>query len=305
MKNITLIQLLQEYGNEDKAREFFEIIRWPNGVICPHCQSDNVYKIAHNKKAKIRKGVYSCGSCRREFSVTVGTVMEDTHIGLEKWLAAFFLMSSSKKSVSSLQLQRELGIKTYKTALFMTHRIRHAMDENPAIGKLYGTVEVDETYVGGKPRYKGKSKKGRGTHKTPVMVLVERNGRARTKVVKNVKGKTLKSAILENVDRSSKIMTDEFRSYNGIGKHFNGGHEVVNHGAKEYVRGDAYTNTSESFFALLKRGIVGAFHHVSKQHLHRYCNEFAFRWNNRKISDGERMIIVIRMINGKRLMYSD
>ena len=306
MKNITLTDLLLKYGSDDNAREFLEKLRWAKGVKCPRCQSDRYHKLTPKPGSKnpVRDGVYFCGGCRKQFTVTVGTIMESSHIPLAKWIAAFFLMCASKKSISSKQLERMLGL-TYKSAWFMAHRIRHAMNENPTVAKLYGTVEVDETYVGGKPRFKGQSKKGRGTKKTPVMVLVERNGRARTEVVKNVTGKTLKSVILANVDKSSTIMTDEWQSYNGIGKHFDGGHEVVNHGRREYVRGDAYTNTSESFFALLKRGIVGAYHHVSQEHLHRYCNEFAFRWNNRKISDGERMATAIGMIGGKRLMYKD
>lgn len=171
-------------------------------------------------------------------------------------------------------------------------------------------MEVDETYVGGKPRKenkgnseKSKAKRGRGTKKTPVLVLVQRDGDAFSKPIENVNGKTLKGAIREMVDKQSRIVTDEWAAYNGIGKHFNGGHETINHGNGEYVRGDISTNMAESYFALLKRGVNGIFHHVSKQHLHRYCGEFSFRWNHRDITDGERTVEAVKGMVGKRLMY--
>jgi transposase-like protein len=170
---------------------------------------------------------------------------------------------------------------------------------------LTGSVEVDETYVGGKPRPGSdeKAKRGRGTKKIPVVALVERDGRVRSRVIEHVDAKTLKSAIRENVDRSATIYTDEWSSYRGIGSEFAGGHKTVNHGAGEYVSGDASTNTVESFFALMKRGVYGVFHHVSKQHLQRYCDEFSFRWDRRAITDGERTIDAIRGAEGKRLTY--
>jgi transposase-like protein len=170
-----------------------------------------------------------------------------------------------------------------------------------------GVVEVDETYIGGKPR-KGDGenhKKGRGTKKSPVMAMVERDGNIVSKPIENVTAKTLKFAIREAVDKESKIMTDEWKSYTGIGEEFNGGHEVVNHGLGEYVRGDVNTNTAESYFALLKRGVHGIFHHISKKHLPRYCNEFSFRWDNRKVNDGERTEEAVKGIKGKRLMLKD
>ena len=180
------------------------------------------------------------------------------------------------------------------------------MSKEPLAGLLSGTVEVDETYVGGRPRKehgKPKAKRGRGTKKVPVVALVERGGKVRAHKIDSVSAKTLKGAIRENVDRKSRIMTDEWRSYRGIGKEFDGGHEAVNHGKGEYVRGDAHVNTSESYFALLKRGIVGSFHHVSKQHLDRYCDEFSFRWNMRQTSDSARTEAAIKGSEGKRLSY--
>jgi transposase-like protein len=178
------------------------------------------------------------------------------------------------------------------------------MKREPLAGLLKGVVEVDETYVGSKPR-KGngrKNKRGRGTEKTPVMALIERSGNAVSKPIEKVNAETLKGAIREMVDDKSTIMTDEWKAYRGIGREFAGGHGVVNHGLGEYVNGDINTNTAESYFALLKRGVHGTFHHVSKHHLHRYCDEFSFRWNFRKVSDGERAMQAIKGIEGKRLL---
>jgi transposase-like protein len=217
---------------------------------------------------------------------------------------ALHLMTSSKKGISSKQLQRNLGLASYQSAWHMSHRIRHAMFAPDGL-LLTGSVEVDETYVGGKPRPGSdeKAKRGRGTKKIPVVALVERDGRVRSRVIEHVDAKTLKSAIRENVDRSATIYTDEWSSYRGIGSEFAGGHKTVNHGAGEYVSGDASTNTAESFFALMKRGVYGVFHHVSKQHLQRYCDEFSFRWDRRAMTDGERTIDAIRGAEGKRLTY--
>ncbi|MBI4963041.1 MAG: IS1595 family transposase [Desulfomonile tiedjei] len=301
---INLATLSPLFADEEKARKFLEEKRWPNGPICPHCGHDKVYAIKAKPESKrpVRAGVYTCAACRKQFTVRIGTVFEDSHIPLNKWLMALHLMTSSKKGISSLQLSRELGV-TIKTAWFLSHRIREAMIESPGSCLLKGTVEVDECYVGGKTR---QGKRGRGSErKTPVVALVERNGRVRSKRIERVDTKTLKTAIRENVDYESRIMTDEWSPYQGIGAEFVGGHEIVNHGHKEYVRGDAYTNTVESFFALLKRGHYGIFHSLSKQHLQRYANEFSFRWNYRKVTDGERMVAAIEGAEGKRLMYRE
>jgi transposase-like protein len=206
-------------------------------------------------------------------------------------------------------MARELGI-TQKTAWFLCHRIREAMKREPMAGMLQGTVEVDETYVGGKPRPaagKPKAKRGRGTAKNPVMVLVERDGSARAFPVDFVDGKTLKGQVAVNVAKEAVVMTDEFAAYNGLDTQV-ARHETVNHSAGQYSRVapdglTIHTNTAESFFALLKRGHYGVFHQLSKQHLHRYCNEFGFRWTERKVTDGERMVAAIKGAEGKRLMY--
>lgn len=297
---------------EEQARQYIEKQRWPNGAECPHCQNKGEQGLISSLKGEShRAGLYYCGACRKQFSATVGTIMEDSHLSAKQWLTAFHLMSSSKKGVSALQLQRELGIGSYKTAWFLAHRIREAMNDNPLSGllqaKLSGKVEVDETYIGGKPR-KGSGqehKRGRGTKKAAVMVLVERNGKAHSRPVGKVNSKTLKGAIRQMVDKNSTIYTDEWTAYQGIGKEFDGGHEIVNHKQGEYVRGEANTNTAESYIALMKRGVNGIFHHVSKQHLHRYCNEFSFRWDNRKVDDGQRRENAIKGVSGKRLMYKE
>jgi len=303
---MTLTQIARM--TEDEARYYWESIRWPNGPVCPHCGSKGATRL--NGRAH-RPGLLQCNekACHEQFTVTVGSVMEDSHIPLQKWVLAFHLLCSSKKGMSSLQLQRELELGSYRTALFMTHRIREAMNDTLSEA-LKGTVEADETYVGGKPR-KGDGKvhkRGRGTSKTPVAVVVERDGQSETKVLARVDGTSLKGFIRANVDPAAAIITDELSSYHGIGKHFDGGHQTVNHGSDEYVRytptGNAiHTNTAESYFSLLKRGHYGVYHHMSKQHLHRYCDEFSFRWDHRKVSDSQRTEDALCGAAGKRLTY--
>lgn len=289
---------------ENQARKILEDIRWPKGIYCPHCGSNHITKIKA-KSNKVRDGVIQCNDCRKQFTVTVGTVMHRSHITLRQWVQAFYSMCTHKKGVSALQLQRNLGLRSYKSAWHLAHRIRAAMSQEPLASLLKGTVEVDETYIGGKPRKDKNNKRGRGTKKTPVMALVERNGNAISKPVENVTGSTLKGAIREMVDKKSTIMTDEYPSYQGIGSEFSGGHGVVNHNLGEYVNGNISTNTAESFFALMKRGVHGTFHHISKQHLSRYCDEFSFRWNFRKVTDGERATEALKGIEGKRLTFRE
>ncbi len=307
---LNLIKLAQEYADEDKARELLEKMRWPDGKpVCPHCRTSksecsDVYAITPAKKSSTRKGVYCCAACRKQFTATVGTVFEGSHVPISKWLMAIFILCSSKKSISSNQLHRMLGV-TYKTAWFMTHRIRFAMTPNHwAEPKLKGTVEVDETFVGGKG-----DRTTKAARKTPVVALVERGGRARVKVVADVTQKNLGAALNECVDKSAVVNTDEHGAYRNPLKHWKA-HHRVNHSAKEYhvkmPTGEVkMTNTAESFFSLLKRGVIGAWHHVSREHLAKYANEFAFRWNHRADTDGMRMIKFGPMIEGKRLTYRD
>jgi transposase-like protein len=302
-----LKQLAQAYGDEGKARQLLEAWRWPNGPVCPHCQNAKDKPISPvqprpTSRKGVRPGVYFCGACRRQFTVTVGTVLERTHLALSKWLLALTLFGSSKKSLSANQVRRMLGV-TYKTAWFMCHRIRFAMAPNHwAQAKLKGTVEVDETFVGGKG-----DRQTRSRRKTPVMALVERNGQARVKVIASVTQKNLGAALGECVSKEASVHTDEHPAYKNPLKAWKE-HQAVNHSRQEYVRQNpdgstASTNTAESFFSLLKRAVVGAWHHVSREHLARYANEFAFRWNTRRLTDGQRLAKLGELIAGKRLTY--
>jgi len=288
------------YHNDAKAREHLETLLWPDGPACPRCgvMGDRITKL---KGKSTRPGVYKCKDCRKPFSVTVGTVMERSHIPLSKWVLAAQLMASSKKGMSALQLKRMLGT-SYETAWFLFHRLREcAFDPKPGpLGGKNKVVEADECYIGGKARNKAF---GPPPTKHAVFALVEREGEARSFHVTNVNSKTLRPIIVKTASRKSYLMTDENTVYPKIGKEFSG-HGTVNHSAKEYVRGTFwYTNTVESYFALLKRGVYGTFHSLSEAHLHRYLCEFDFRHNNRKLSDAERAEELLRSAKGKRLLY--
>lgn len=303
MATKTLTQIAQM--TDEEARAYLESLIWPNGPVCPHCGSVEVTRL--NGKAH-RPGVLKCRACLKQFTVTVGSVMEDSHIALPKWILAFHFLCSSKKGMSAKQLQRELEFGSYETAWFMSHRIREAMDSGPLEQALKGTVEMDETYVGGKPRPgDGKEhKRGRGTSKTPVVLAVERKGKSQAEPVAHVDTKTLKAIACANVDKSATLMTDELGVYPGVAKGF-AGHETVNHSEGEYARQglgkSVNTNTAESFFSLLKRGHYGTYHKMSAKHLGRYCDEFSFRWDHRKVTDGQRTESAIEGMTGKRLMY--
>ncbi len=301
-EKLDLTAIMGRFGNEEKARKLIEKFRWPNGPICPKCGSKEAYRLTATKDHDNhgRKGLLKCKTCRKQFTVTVGTIFEDSHIPLHKWLMAIYLISSSKKGISANQLHRMLGI-TYKTAWFTGHRIRFAMTQPPMSEKLSNIVEADETYVGGKAR----GKRGRGAEKkTKVFSLIQRDGEARSFKVDDVKGKTLKKLIKENVVDTAHVMTDEFKAYDGLKKQVKK-HSTIEHGRKEYARGIVHVNFAESYFSLLKRGILGTFDHVSEEHMPRYLSEFDYRWNRREISDGERTIEAIRNSKGKRLMYRD
>lgn len=313
---MNLNDIAKNYSSEDQAREFLEKQRWPNGPICPHCGVEgHAYKLTPKTDSKkgthVRKGVWKCASCRKQFTVKVGTIFEDSHIPLSTWLKAIHLLCASKKGMSSHQLHRMLGV-TYKSAWFMSHRIRYAMSQEPLsskLRKLRGTVEVDETYIGGKQR---RGPHGRDyrikSNKAPVVALVERGGDVRSYHTEMVTGKTLKEVIRENVSPEAHIMTDEFGGYRGLRKEF-GGHSMIRHKWGVYARkqGDVIisTNTIEGYFSILKRGINGVYHHVGKQHLHRYLSEFDFRYNARHVNDGERALLAIKRVDGKRLTYRD
>ena len=291
-------------SNELAAVEFFEKRRWKNIPCCVRCGSVDVHKMLDSKTSQRNKRyLWRCHDCKEQYTVRIGTIYEESRLPLRHWAYAFWRMATSKKGVAALEIQRHCQI-SYKSALFLLNRIRFAMAPDPTTTKkLKGTVECDETYVGGKPQFKGASKAGRGTKKTPVFAAVERGGEIRRRVVADVSGKTLKAAMREVIDPKARIITDEWLGYSGTDKYFSGGHETVQHSAKEYVRGDVYTNTAESSFAIVKRGLTGIYHSVSKEYLHRYLWQFDFIWNNRELNDGERTVAAIQAAEGKRLMY--
>jgi transposase-like protein len=295
------------FTNDDKAREALEAIRWPDGPVCPHCGNLDQELIAKGKGKASRPGLYYCAACNGQFTVTVGTVMERSKIPLSKWLFAMHLMGASKKGISALQLQRMLGV-TYKTAWFLCHRIREAMTTATS-GPLGGSgkiVEADETWIGGKEANKHVGKRNKknigGMGKRPVLALTERNGESRSFHIASVTGATLRPILDTHISRESALMTDQGGQYYHLGKQFDR-HETVNHGKDEYVRGDAHTNTSECRFSLMKRAVFGAHHSISEAHLGRYLAEWDFKWNTRKVKDGERAALIAKGIEGKRLTY--
>ena len=264
------------FHDEAAAYEFVESFLWPTGPVCPKCGGQD--RITQSKGGRI--GLYRCGPCKRKFTVKVGTVLEASHVPMTEWLQAIYLMVSSKKGISSLQLQRLLGCQ-YKTASFMTHRIREAMKEPswPFFDKLGGAgrvVEADETFVGGKAENRAYAPV---PAKQAVAALVERGGRVRSFHVPNVTAANLAPIIARHANTDSRFMTDESGVYSRTGKWF-AEYQTVNHSEKEYVRGDAYTNTLEGYFSILKRGIYGVYQHVSEAHLHRYLVEFDFRYSS-------------------------
>lgn len=290
------------FNDEEAAREHLEGLLWPNGSVCPHCGGTE--RNSRLNGTSHRPGLYFCGDCRSQFTVTVGTVFERSKVPLHKWVFATHLMCASKKGCSSKQLERMLGV-TYKTAWFMSHRIREAMsiEGSGDMGGNGSPVEVDETYWGNVGQHKPGS---RGfNHKMKVVSLVERDGKKQSFHVTNVNGETLRPIMKARIAKKARLMTDEAGVYKKIGKEF-GSHEIVNHTAKEYARGDVTTNTVESSFAIMKRGLVGTFHSVSEQHLQRYATEFDFRWNTRQklgFDDTARAAELLRNVSGKRLMY--
>ncbi len=290
------------FTDEDKARKHLESIRWPNGPFCPHCgEAENVKKLEGESH---RTGLHQCNSCRGHFTVTNGTVMESSHVPLNKWVLAFHLMCASKKGISALQLQRMLELGSYRTAWFMNHRIREAMSTGgmAPMGGEGKIVEIDETFIGNK---KGAPKRRGYGHKHAVLTLVERGGKSRSFHVEGTSAKDIMPIINANIAKDTMVMTDEARQYHKLGLQF-ASHDVVTHSAGEYVRGNAHTNTVEGFYSVFKRGMKGVYQHCGEQHLHRYVAEFDFRYSNRValgVNDTERATLAIKGAEGKRLTY--
>ena len=312
-----MASVLQEpyFQNEAAAFERLEAIVWPNGPVCPHCGSVGKFYVLSNVRSKpskknpeglVRHGLKKCAACRGQFTVRKGTVFEDSHVDLHIWFQAAYLMCSSKKGVSSNQLHRTLGV-TLQTAWFMSHRLREAMRTGSLapMGGAGTTVEIDETFIGQKP---GTVKRRGYAHKNAILSLVQRDtGEVRSFHVDGTSAADLMPIIKANIAKETSVMTDEAGQYSKLGEHF-ASHESVNHGAGEYVRGDAHTNTAEGYYSVFKRGMKGIYQHCAEKHLHRYVAEFDFRYNNRVrlgVNDTARTETALRGIVGRRLMYRD
>lgn len=324
-KGLSLPQIMERFSPDSteletdpdrKAREYLESIRWPYGPVCPHCENRDrtkIWKLEANLSKKIRPGLYHCAECDKQFTVMVGTIFTDSHIPLRKWLVAWYLICNSKKGISAMQIQRALGLGSYRTAWMMMHKIRHTMAD-PAFTQLEGEIEADEMYYGPNPKKDKRTGKvkdrgfRKNSSKVPIAVLVDRkDGHVRSKVITDVTPEKLRDFIADNITRNTVLNTDSSLVYPAVGR-WTKKHRTVNHRKGEYARrdkdgGNAHVNNAESYFSLLRRGLNGSFHYVSKKHLFRYCDEFNFRWNHRNITDGERMESGLRMIEGKRMTY--
>lgn len=305
-------QIPMACADEKAAVELLEELRWGDDPFCPRsdCASTDVYQMTkRGSDERNERFLWRCRDCGRQFTVRIGTVMEDSPIPLHVWCYAFWRACTSKKGVSAKEIERQTGL-TYKSALFLMHRIRFAMNgAGNGDGMLKGDVEVDETYVGGKPRYP--MGHGPGDRNEPVMAMVERGGEVRARHVADVSSDSLKGAVREHVHKPARILTDMHRSYIGLGDEYEGGHETIRHPSSarrwhddaRWVDGDVHTNTVEGFFSILKRGVYGIWHSVSPKHLHRYVGAAEFRYNTRNLSDGARTAVAIKGASGKRLTY--
>ncbi len=291
-----IIDFLQRFPTEESCIDFLIETRWNGKPVCPHCKSDR-------KIYKIRKGkILTCADCRKQFTVKVGTIFEDSALSLQKWFMAVYILTAHKKGISSLQLSRDINV-TQKTAWFMLHRIRFAVKRKSFDKPITGTVEIDETFIGGKEANKPKSKRqgiSGYTNKVAVFGIVQRQGVIYTQIVNKVDGTTLKPIIRKNVSKKATVVTDGFGAYYGLDKEYK--HEIINHQKDEWYRDGWHTNTIEGFWSLLKRGIHGIYHSVSEKHLHRYTDEFSYRYNSRKVNDSQRFQTTLSQVSG-RLTY--
>jgi transposase-like protein len=300
----SLIQMIRVLDTEEACREHLERLRWDGEPICPHCGSQRTNHYRLKAKGEF-KGLYKCKDCRSRFTVTVGTMFEGSHIPLTKWFMAIFVFSSHKKGISSVQLAKDIDV-TQKSAWFMLSRIRHSF-QNDVDFQFDAPVQVDETFVGGKNKNRSKGKKKKKTQgrsleaKTPVFGMIS-EGLVYTQVVTNTRGETLKSIIKAKVKIGTVVVSDGWQGYKGLSYHYQ--HKIIEHNKGIYKVGQYHTNSIEGFWSQLKRGLIGIYHQVSPKHLHRYCDEFAYRYNTRHMSEGERFNL--SLINADRkLMYRE